>query len=327
MLALARFGLACVEPFYAAVTSLRNLAFTVGLLPTHEAPRATISVGNITTGGTGKTPVVQWLAHRLTVGGHRVCILLRGYHGGDEQRMLQTSLGDDVRVEANSSRVAGAAAAIAADPDISCFVLDDGFQHRRISRDLDLVLIDASNPFGFDHVLPRGLLREPIRGLKRAEAFLITHCESASDAELERLRATLRRYRDVPIFHAEHVTALPTHLVDRPIFGFCGIGNPEAFRRQLGEKLAGFAALPDHHLYTADDLRALNQQAKASGAAVLVTTEKDWVKVSAIARADDALPIEPLGLSLRFRGDEERRLLTLVLERVTAKMVAIADER
>src|SRR4051812_28640544 len=185
--ALLRAALLAVEPFYSAVTIARNQLYDLNILQSHRAQRPVVSVGNIATGGTGKTPVVQWLANRLRDSGKHPAILLRGYRstpelGSDEQLMLARALNEGhpspVMVAANPSRIEAARVMVQQRPRVDVFVLDDGFQHRKLARDFDVVLIDASNPFGFDHVLPRGLRREPLRGLARANAFLITHAES-----------------------------------------------------------------------------------------------------------------------------------------------------
>ena len=178
-----------VEPFYSAAMRVRNAAYDRGLFHAHDLGRPTISVGNITTGGTGKTPVVIWLARQLREQGRRPAILLRGYgatqqHGSDEAALLEQSLNSNstirIPVQANPSRVRGAAEVLQKSPEVDFFLLDDAFQHRRAKRDFNLVLINATEPFGFGHVLPRGLLREPLAGLKRADAFLITRCSLAS---------------------------------------------------------------------------------------------------------------------------------------------------
>ncbi|MBV8780965.1 MAG: tetraacyldisaccharide 4'-kinase, partial [Phycisphaerae bacterium] len=165
--AAGRAMLAIAEPLYAAIMILRNTMYERGWLATHQAGRAVISVGNLTTGGTGKTPIVAWIVHELRAMGYHPAVLLRGYkavNGVSDEATLLRQLVAPSPVIARPDRVAAAANAVMNDPQIDCFVLDDGFQHRRLKRDCDVVLIDATRPFGFDHVLPRGLLREPIVG-------------------------------------------------------------------------------------------------------------------------------------------------------------------
>src|SRR5205814_1694442 len=191
----------------------RNSSYSRGILRSARAARPVISVGNITTGGTGKTPVVRWLASRLRDQGKHVAILLRGYKsagaaGSDERelldRLLNASTSDNpVIVHANPDRVAGAAETLQKHPDVDVFVLDDGFQHRRLQRDFDLVLIDATNPFGFGHVLPRGLLREPLGGLGRASALLITRCDQVAHEALGQVEQKLKWFAPAaPVLHS-----------------------------------------------------------------------------------------------------------------------------
>jgi tetraacyldisaccharide 4'-kinase len=291
-------------------------------------------VGNITTGGTGKTPVVQWLAELLRSRGNRPAVLLRGYHSSaaglsDEQdllnRRLNTTGSQKIPIEANPDRVAGAAAVLRRQRDVDVFILDDAFQHRRVRRDFELVLISATEPFGYGHVLPRGLLREPLSGLSRAAAFLITRCSLVDQDRLHAIETELRRHNSAaPIYRADLVhtalwgpredTQLPIDtLAAKPFFAFCGIGDPAAFDRQLrafGDMYKGHAWFADHHLYTDADVRRVISEAAAHGAERIVTTEKDWVKIADMAATrGDGPGICVLSLGIRFReGDGERSL-------------------
>jgi tetraacyldisaccharide 4'-kinase len=306
---LFRAGLAAIEPLYAAATSLRNRFYDAGVFRVHRASRPVISVGNITTGGTGKTPVVRWLVEKFIAAGRQPAVLLRGYKGGDEQRMLQSQL-PQVIVEANANRVDAARLAIAKDSNIDVFVLDDGFQHRRLHRDFNLVLIDASNPFGFDHVLPRGLLREPLGGLARADAFLITHMEMP----LSRQAAEILARYDKPVFRCRHVLSNALELNGKKVFVFCGIGNPVAFDRQVeaaGAIRIGSHWFADHHHYTQDDLRMLREI--SGGAEMLVTTQKDAVKLP-----KNDLPIFVTELAIQFEEDDESKLLDQITRSIRA---------
>ncbi len=324
---LVRLTTAVLEPGYATAMRVRNRLYDVGLKRTRDLGRPAISVGNLTTGGTGKTPVVGWLARRLAEAGRRPAVLLRGYGKADESdelRVLRRALGDDVPVHASPSRVGGAAAVLRAAPAVDVFLLDDAFQHRRAARAFDLVLISATNPFGFGHVLPRGLMREPAGGLRRASAILVTHCEAADDAALGTLEAELRRYNPTaPIHRAEHVhTSLWNPADDsetpmaalsaQPFFAVAGIGDPAALDRQLSrfaDTYRGHRWFADHHAYTADDVAAIR---RAAGPARLVATEKDWVKLSGVTGAQQA-GWAVLQLSLRFLADADRHIVTSVL--------------
>ncbi len=196
-------------------------------------------------------------------------------------------------------------------------------QHRRARRDFELVLIHAANPFGFHHVLPRGLLREPLAGLRRADAFLITHARQANDAALKAIQSTLRRNNpSAPIFHSDHVidhfadaSDQPhplSFLADKPYFIFSGIGSPDSFlwsMDQVGGSRAGATAFPDHHAYVEHDLVELAKLAQMIHAQLLITTEKDWTKLSKLPGIGKMpLPILRAQLSIKFWNDDEAKL-------------------
>jgi tetraacyldisaccharide 4'-kinase len=340
---LLRAALGAAEPIYAAAAAARNGLFDAGLRKTHRLPRPTVSVGNVTTGGTGKTPVIEWLARRLRESGRHVAVLSRGYKAtqnrlGDEQLMLDRALNapDErrrVAIVANPDRVAGANEVLQLRPETDVFLLDDGFQHRRAGRDLDIVLVSAINPFGYGHVLPRGMLREPLRGLRRAGAIVITHADQVAEFEVESIERTIRGYNaDAPVYRAVHAQAAirsaglaasapadhsPVDLRGKSWFAFCGIGDPATFLRQLeraGGRHAGHHWFGDHHRYVPEDPAALRREAAAAGADVMITTEKDWAKLSDLpaATAGEGPPIWRVGVEIRFRGDDERRLLQQV---------------
>jgi tetraacyldisaccharide 4'-kinase len=321
--ALLRGTLALGEPFYAMTTALRNWCYERRVFPSDPAPRPVICVGNITTGGTGKTPVVRWLADRMRQAGHRPAILMRGYKGtsstgSDEQRLLTKLLEDEslhrIPVIANPNRLAGAQRALQIDPHIDVFILDDGFQHRKLRRAFDLVLIDSTNPFGHGHQLPRGLLRESLRGLTRAGALLLTHVESVGEPDLQHIERSIRRYNAfAPIYHCRHALRPPEQLHGKRFFLFCGIGNPQALQRQVDVLMPGSRAgsrfFGDHHAYREDDLIALESAARAAGADVLATTGKDLVKLDALGRANVEVPVVSLPLEIEFRSDDDAKLL------------------
>src|SRR5688572_6731295 len=249
--ALLRGGLMIAEPFFRLVVWLRNLCYDAGLSKSHELARLTFSVGNLTTGGTGKTPIVRWLCECLISRGYRPAVLLRGYRGdrlgaSDEQRLLADALGAAAIVIANPNRRAGAMMAMREINQPDVFVLDDGFQHRRVKRDFDLVLIDATEPFGFGHVLPRGLLREPMSALRRAHAIVITRSDQATSQQLQAIESAIRRYQPAAfIYFARHVLTAPLEeLSSRRFFAFAGIANPTSLQRQLEgfDRCVGFAA-------------------------------------------------------------------------------------
>ena len=308
---LTRAGLSAVEPAYAAVTRLRNALFNRGVKTSIDLGRPAVSVGNLTTGGTGKTPVVQWLARRLLDGGRRPAVLLRGYRATDgvsDEAELYRQL-DGVDVQADPDRVTGAAAVLARSPGVDTFLLDDAFQHRRAKRDVDLVLIDATNPFGHGHVLPRGLLREPASGLRRADAILVTHADERDDG----LQIDLRRLNPTaPIYRCRHAVRrlidTDGHPADIASLGrvsaMAGIGNPVAFfdhlERALRLPLRQRLALADHATYDAAFIQSLSSRLPETDA--LVVTEKDWVKLRPHARV---LPVRILRAVLELDFDDE----------------------
>ncbi|HTN01047.1 MAG TPA: tetraacyldisaccharide 4'-kinase [Planctomycetaceae bacterium] len=292
--ALSRWLLAGLSAPYGAAVSARNLAYDRGWLMSRRAAVPVISVGNLTTGGTGKTPFTAFLARELQSRGLRPGLLSRGYRSldgaeNDEKRVLDRLCPGVPQVQ-NPDRVAGAERAIR---EFGCevLILDDGLQHRRLQRDVEIVLIDALRPWGFGRLLPRGLLREPMSGLRRADLIVITRADQASAARVAELRRKLAEIAPVPV---AEVAFEPGRLIDgegaesplsslegRVCLAFCGIGNPEGFAATL--RSAGISAelevFPDHHHYTAADFERLRRKAEAIGAAALVTTLKDLVKL------------------------------------------------
>lgn len=335
--AATRMALRAAEPFYACAMSVRNRLYDKAMLKTVQLAKPVISVGNLTTGGTGKTPMIRWLAGWLRDEGRRVAILSRGYKAaqgqmGDEQVMLDRQLNGPgqsmVVVRSNPDRAASAGAILAKYPGINLFLLDDGFQHRKIRREFDIVLLSALDPFGYGHVLPRGLMREPAWGLRRATAIVITHCDCVKEAaltEIER-RARLSNPK-APIYRAIHANGgLRTSgvaassppdrsmrdLLAHQYFAFSGIGNPRILHgalKALGGNYVGHRWLDDHHIYKGRELADLQADALAHGADLMITTEKDWVKVGQLPQATIGNPpIWRIDVELKFLDGGEMRL-------------------
>lgn len=265
-----------------------------------------VSVGNLTVGGTGKTPLVAFLARRLCEMGHRPLVVSRGYKRtgpgpGDEAAALRRELPADVVHVESPDRIEAIRSVIAREPrDVA--ILDDGFQHLRLRRDLDIVTLDATRPFGFGHVLPRGLLREPLGALRRAQAVVITRSDQVTAEELARVesRVARRLRRGTLLLHAVHAplrlsgpgaTTVPLEaLRGAAVFAFCGLANPAAFYRtleDLGAHVVARRDFADHHHYSGRDVADIIAAARAAGLgagiggiAHLVTTTKDFVKVA-----------------------------------------------
>ncbi|MFT3787974.1 MAG: tetraacyldisaccharide 4'-kinase [Tepidisphaeraceae bacterium] len=334
---LLRGLLTVVEPGYRLGTAIRNKLFDRSILPARKLPKPVVSVGNLTTGGTGKTPTVTWLARRLQHDlGLHVAVLLRGYKrssdaGSDEEILLRDAL-PGTTVLAHPNRYETASHALARGTPINAFVLDDGFQHRKLDRDFDLVLLDATNPFGYGHVLPRGMLREAPTALRRADAVLITRADLADPGELEEIEQTARRGagRSIPVFRWHHQPGPVTiagespqpigWLRDRRVFVIAGIGNPGAFERSLssaGAEVVGRRFFADHHDYAQADVEAVLDAASSVLAELIVTTHKDRVKLQQIVGvesqvADIGMKLAYVDVSIAFEADHEARLFELI---------------
>lgn len=335
---LLRAGLSVAEPFYAAAVSVRNRLYDLGLSKSTRLDRPVIAVGNLTAGGTGKTPMVRWIAEHLRTQGRHVAIIARGYKSkpgqlGDEQRMLDRLLNgpgkEPVHLAANPNRIAAATKLLAEHPEVDVLVLDDAFQHRAVERDLNIVLLNASEAFGHDRLLPRGLLREPISSLKRADAVVLTHCDEVTGDRLSQIEQRIIDVgSSIPIYRAIHapiglrsggtnsneaVNVKLEELRDLPIVAFCGLARPDHFVRQLeslGAKVVAHQSFGDHHAYLPDDLSSLCEQARSTGAQALITTEKDWIKLNELpGAAESNPPIWRFDVQMQFLRHDEIRLI------------------
>jgi len=311
---------AALTPFsrlYGVAGRARRALYDKGLLRVHNVSAPVISVGNVTVGGTGKTPLVAWIAKVLAREGGCVCILTRGYgrldshdrvivsdgneilaspeRAGDEAYLLAEELKGCAAVISDADRVAAAHWAVE-NLRTDIFVLDDGFQHLRIARNLDIVTIDATNPWGNRKLLPAGILREPLSALTRADCIVVTRADAAQ--QLDELENELVRLNNgIPVFRSRmnlarlrHVfgdeSSLGTNEIKRSsVAAFCGIGNPESFFGLLsreGYQLCHTRTLRDHHRYVQSDLDRIERESIAKGARALLTTAKDEVKLRSI---------------------------------------------
>lgn len=307
--------------------------------------RPVISVGNLSVGGTGKTPMVAYLARAVFDGGHFPCIAMRGYKAkpgqeSDEAATYARAL-PHVPVVARANRTGGLIDLFATPQGekIDCIILDDGFQHRQIGRELDLVLIDATrSPFD-DRVLPAGWLREPITSLARASGVIITHAEAVDPSTLTTLQTNIDRAGIRLLSICRHSwTTLAIHengeereesvnwLARRRVLAICAIGNPHPFLRAVeqavGGTLVGAVVLRDHDPYNPPTVARILAQARDASADLIVTTEKDWSKLRA---GDWPLPIVRPRLHLQFDSGEEA-LRELVLDTVARGAIPLEDE-
>jgi tetraacyldisaccharide 4'-kinase len=327
---LARGGLSVASHFYSAAVRTRNRAFDLGVIRAHRASVPVVSVGNLTAGGTGKTPLVAAIIDWFTSHGVRPAILSRGYHPHSEtandEKLVLDQLCPGVPHLQGADRVESAR--VACDRHVAeVLVLDDGFQHRWLARDLDLVLIDALDPWGAGHLLPRGLLRERRSSLRRADAVILTRADQCSSGDKARLISEIRDFcpDEVPI----EAVFRPTGLVNSDgaraaidslgaVAAFCGIGNPDGFRRTLStagvHQVAAFRTFPDHYHYCQTDLAELAIWAREQRASALVTTQKDLVKIPRCRLGD--LPLWALTIRAEFAVGQER-LAKLLQDLVT----------
>lgn len=293
----ARAGLWWARLPYAVGVWVRNRRYDRYPAAAIRVPVPVVSVGNLTVGGTGKTVCVEHVARFYRSRDVPVAVLSRGYgtpDGGpnDEALLLEDNLPDVPHLQGADRAVLANTAVEELEAEV--LVLDDGLQHRRLHRDLDVVLIDATRPLAAEYLFPRGLLREPVASLKRAGVAVFTRCDQAPPESLnEQVRWLTERLPGLPVCQTRHepveligpggATAAVRELRGKPVAAVCGIGNPGAFRRtlaDLGATVIDTRVYPDHHPYTRDDVAALTAWAAALPAdAVVATTQKDWVKL------------------------------------------------
>lgn len=332
-----------LAPLYGRAIAHRNQRYDAGV-GVVRLPLPVLSIGNISVGGTGKTPMVMHALSTLLEAGQgriRPCIAMRGYARRKDRQPDEVDsyrrMFPDVPIIAQPDRVAGVQRLLAAGTPITCVVLDDGFQHRRIARDLDIVLIDATRPPERDRLLPAGWLREPINALRRASAVVVTHTEHVDHRSLESTIAAIGRHHGrPPLAISRHLwTGLLCHehgveralaldsLLGRRVFGCCAIGNPDAFVRSLrltvesssgtsGGAVVGSLVLPDHDPFSPATVDGLINRLKETRAQALVVTDKDWSKLRFVASERWPCPVVRPVLALSFdsgRDELDRRIV------------------
>jgi tetraacyldisaccharide 4'-kinase len=329
-------GLAAVG--YSIVVQFRNFMYSLGLLKVHHAKAAVISIGNITTGGTGKTPLAIWLCKRI-ISDYQCAILTRGYKARaqeteyltDEPAIFAESC-PEVKVIVNPDRVAGAEEA-AIKFGTKVLIMDDGFQHRRLARDLDIVTIDATEPFGYGRMLPAGLLREPVSSLKRAGAVVITRCDQVAENGLSELEEKLRLINpDMAITRSIHAPAYVKsidnkeinleELKGKKVFAFCGIGNPDSFLTTIkttGAELVGSKIFNDHHNYTEACIADIIEQAERLKSDLILTTQKDQNKITRPASSKTEILLAYISIEIKIVSGEEK-LWGLIEKTLAGKM-------
>ena len=338
-------GLSALSVGYRAALRIRDLAYRGGLLRTERLPCAVVSVGNLTLGGSGKTPTVELVVCTLRDLGAVPAVVSRGYGrvsrgvrvvadregiradvrtAGDEPRLLAERLPGVVVVVGENRYEAGRVAV--EQHGATALVLDDGFQHRTLAKDLEILVVQARAPWGNARVFPRGMLREPLAALVRAHAVVVTNPTDA--ARVDAVATTVRRFNPTaPVLAASYHyrdaietgsgrRAPVTELSGRRLMAFAGLGSPRGFADTLdavGVQRAGLVEFPDHHWFTASDLRELAHDARAAGAEGLITTEKDWIRLRDLPPLPLPLWVLPVRLALESGHEVWQRLLAGVL--------------
>ncbi len=345
---------------YGAMQKVRACGYRRQVIPSRQLPCKVICVGNITVGGTGKTPMTIYLAQKVQQLGFKVAVVSRGYRGaaerqggivsdgnsirmgpqlaGDEPYLVARNLGKIPVIVGKNRFAAGMLAHEKFRPDV--IVLDDGFQHLRLKRDIDLVLLDYAHPFGNSYLLPRGTLREPISALARSHACILTRIRTGPNVAAAASIEMIKKYvPQKPLFTSTHAAyyykiksreRIPIKGVDKrqphpehdrtlkeSAFGFSGIASNPDFQntvRSLGFNAKGFLEYSDHHHYTAQDLIDIQSRAEISGARQLITTEKDLVRLS----PSNPFPMDlvAVGVKVSF-GDDRQEFLSFIKEQLS----------
>ncbi len=318
--------------FYRLAVVLRNLLYDISIFKETKVDASVVSVGNITTGGTGKTPLVAWLCNCFAEKNITTAVLTRGYKLkdcdlADEPVMLAKNC-PKTRIIINPNRAQGAKKAIT-EYGAKLLIMDDGFQHRKLARDVDIVAVDATKPFGCGKLLPAGFLREPVSSLKRADAVVITRINQTQPEKIDEIKKTISNINPNIVFAA--AIHKPTciklikdkqlsveELAGKRIYAFCGIGNPDSFFQTLAELALNIVAARvynDHHRFSESDITEICQDARFKQAEIIITTQKDWIKTALLCSEKVDIPIAWLAVELEFiEGRQE--IITLVEDAV-----------
>ncbi|MDR1959939.1 MAG: tetraacyldisaccharide 4'-kinase [Planctomycetaceae bacterium] len=320
---LSRWIFAGLEIPYSAVTYLRNGAYDKSLVKIHRLPVPVISVGNLTLGGTGKTPFIAWLIRKCLEMGLRPGVASRGYHAdetgwNDETRELALYFPEVPQAISPKRFAASQKMLQMADENrkpLDLVLLDDGFQHRKLYRDIDIVLLDAMNPFGYGRIFPRGKLRESVNSLKRADVAVLSRSDLVPEEECRNIRDKV--FSINPNIHWCEITHSPTGFVSKSgtiasldflshktVTAFCGIGNPEGFRKTLQKVFQNeinFLTFPDHFSFRQKEMDYIYGRFRKSGTDYILCTVKDLVKIQSIV--PDDIPLMALMISIQFQKE------------------------
>jgi tetraacyldisaccharide 4'-kinase len=312
---LVRILLWPLSVVYGGYVRTRAWLYENGWLKQSRLGGKVISVGNLTVGGTGKTPMVLWLAEKFLAEGKRVAILSRGYRGSggtsDEIELMKHRLQGRVMFGVGKDRFAEGHRIEQQEP-IDVFLLDDGFQHLPLARDLDILMLDGSRKLKDQWLLPAGSLREPISACRRADILVVTRKTERPDIEADDAHKYSIFYAQTRLLgfrrYGENSGLLYlSEISNGPFFAFCGIGNPQAFFNDLSHwhvSVAGQGMFRDHHRYTRADLRRLEKAAQSAGAVAFVTTEKDAENLD---KESTAIPIFVAVIDFVLTGESEFR--------------------
>ncbi len=320
---LLRLLLLIFSIFYYIAITLRNFFYDISIFKKTKVDAAVVSIGNITTGGTGKTPLVAWLCNYFAEKNIKTAVLTRGYKLkssdlADEPVILAKNC-PDTEIIIDTDRAQGAKKAIA-EYNAKLLIMDDGFQHRKLARDVDIVAVDATEPFGMGKLLPAGFLREPLGSLKRADAVVITRINQTQPENIENIKETILKIKPDMVFaSAVHKPICAGLIKDKRIaldelkgkriYAFCGIGNPDAFFQTLSElalNIVGKRVYNDHHRYAQSDIMDIFSDSRAEKAELIITTQKDWIKTALLNMEKIDLPVAWLAVELEFiQGRQE----------------------
>lgn len=337
---------------YSLITRLRNILYDAGICRSNRAPVTTIGVGNLTLGGVGKTPLVAWLIQHCLENSHFPGVISRGYKANQQEdlfKRLVSTLDQDFLVHnsfshglndeacelailfpniphlLNANRVEASKELIRNNPNVSILILDDAFQHRRIKRDLNILVIDALNPFGGKRVVPAGFLREPLCGMKRANVIVLNRSDLIMPDERTAIRSYAKKYapsacwaeiaqQPCTVFYYERkkndqltirrqeYAKWKNSFHNKHFLAFCGLGAPAGFKKTLDQEgliVSDFISFSDHCVYGSKEYELLTNKIKSSHADAFLVTMKDFVKLSEFAQISEK-PIYALGIGIVF---------------------------